>query len=130
MSPKRLDDLRSIREELGTSQSELANLLSISARAIQSYEQGWRPTPPYVQKLAGVLLLVKKRKERGKLIPCWKVRNCDRSLRATCSAYQTRAGDLCWLVTGSDIEGRKMESWEAKLAKCRKCDVMKQWLGS
>ncbi len=131
MNPKKLGNLRSIRKELGKSQSQLANLLSISVRAVQSYEQGWRPTPPYVQKLAGLLLLIEKRREQGRLVPCWKIRNCDRETRTKCHAYKTRAGDLCWLVTGSnDCQGRKMPSWDAKFAECKKCDVMKQRLGS
>jgi len=40
-------DLRRVRGLLGKSQSEMAALLGISTRAVQSYEQGWRPSPAY-----------------------------------------------------------------------------------
>src|ERR1035437_1252365 len=44
-----LHDLKGIRSLLGISQVKLGKLLHTSARAVQSYEQGWRPTPPRVQ---------------------------------------------------------------------------------
>ena len=50
-------NLRTIREALNKTQHEMAALLGVSARAIQSYEQGWRPFPPHVQKMAGAALL-------------------------------------------------------------------------
>ena len=124
----RLDHLRSIRRALGTSQSELARLLDISKRAVQSYEQGWRPSPPHVLKLAALLLFLKRRKELGPPKPCWTVCKCDPDARRQCSAYGYRAGDLCWLVTDSCWRGQAQSTWEAKIAKCQECPVMKQWL--
>ena len=123
-------ELKRIRKALGKSQSELAVLLGVSTRAVQSYEQGWRPVPPHVRKLTGLLLFLKRRKDSPKLPPCWKVVKCDRDVRSRCLAYQYRAGDLCWLVSGDYIRGRKRGSQEAKVAHCRKCPVMSQWLES
>ena len=128
MSPKDLGNLKVIRKELGKSQSELARLLSVSVRAVQSYEQGWRPTPSYVLKIAMVQLFIYKRKDHVKLSPCWKIRNCGPELTSTCEAYQNEVGDLCWLVTGTNCNGKVLDTWDDKFALCKECDVMRLWL--
>ena len=119
-------DLKRVRKALGKSQSELAALLGISTRAVQSYEQGWRRLPPYVQRLTGLLLFLKRRKDGPNLSPCWEILECDGDVRSRCLAYEYRAGDFCWLVTGNCVAGREQDSWEAKLARCRECPVMKR----
>ncbi len=130
MSWAKLDNIRSIRRSLAKSQSELADMLHISVRTVQSYEQGRRNIPPRVQELAGVLLYLERRREQRKLQPCWEIRNCHPSVRGECRAYQLEAGDFCWLVTGNDCGDQKLESRGAKLEKCGQCPVTKQWLAS
>ena len=68
-----LDNLKSIRQNLGKSQSEMAELLGISVRAIQSYEQGWRKPPPSVQKLAAFFLFLRWQKDNPRQLSCWKI---------------------------------------------------------
>ncbi len=130
MGAVKLDDLRSIRKALGKSQGELAEMLSISARAVQSYEQGWRAVPPYVQKLAALLLYLARRKDRPELRPCWGVCSCDGELRSRCLAYQCRAGDLCWIITGDCYRAVKQGSWQAKFSRCADCPATRQWLNA
>ncbi len=43
--PMTAEELRHIRYRLGFSQSELAEELGVSLRAVQSWEQGWRKIP-------------------------------------------------------------------------------------
>lgn len=128
MASVKLNDLRSIRKALNRSQSQLAELLGVSLRAVQSYEQGWRPTPPHIHKLAGFLLFLKGRKTNGKSTRCWTVNNCAPQKRDACPAYQFNAGDFCWIVTGNYWKGKLQKSWQVKLAKCMKCPVTKEWL--
>lgn len=71
-----LADIRAVRAALGKSQRQAAQLLGLSIRAVQSYEQGWRPVPPTVQRLAGVLLMTVRRHGRPAGTPCWKVNDC------------------------------------------------------
>jgi hypothetical protein len=125
MGTVKLSDLRSVRRALGKSQSGIADLLGNSIRAVQSYEQGWREIPPAVQKLAGLLLAWSWRRNGNKAQPCWKICDCSAEMRANCQAYQFRAGDYCWAVTGDYHKTRKLDSWDAKLAKCQKCPVMR-----
>ena len=116
-------DLSSIRRALGKTQAEMAVLLSVSVRAIQSYEQGWRPVPPHVRKMALFLLCVSRR-HGGKVVPCWRIRRCSTEDRADCPAYQLGEGELCWLVTGDACPLAKSTSPEEKAARCAKCPVL------
>ena len=127
MAKVRLNDLRTVRKALRASQRELARLLGVSARAVQSYEQGWRPTPEYVQKLAVLFLSLKWQTQNGKTPACWNLRECRPRKRADCPAYQFGNGRFCWMVKGACCEGEK-ESWDAKLARCNACDAMRPWL--
>ncbi len=127
MAAKELCDLPTIRKSLGLSQSEFSKLLGLSIRAVQSYEQGWRPTPPYVQKMAATLLYLNWRKTCKNARPCWKVNDCDPARRAGCQAYQMRAGDLCWLL-GQTCKHGSGRSADQKLHACRACPVTRAWL--
>ena len=72
----RFADLRAIRDALGKTQDEMAGLLGVSIRAVQSYEQGWRAAPPPTQKLAMLLLYLNGRDRGADGTPCWDVRGC------------------------------------------------------
>ena len=123
-----LAEIRAIRAVLGKSQREMAQLLGISIRAVQSYEQGWRPVPPTVQRLAGVLLMTIRRHGRPAGAPCWKVRDCPPVDRADCFAYEIRAGELCWALTGTRCGEKDHPQWEKKIHHCMDCSVMSRWL--
>jgi len=123
----RVDDLRSIRQALGKTQSEMAGLLSVSTRAVQSYEQGWRPVPPHVRKMA-IFLLCVSRRHRGKVVPCWQIRKCSRQARAACPAHQMGEGELCWLVTGDACPLAESASPEEKADRCARCPVLMERL--
>lgn len=128
MRSAKLHNLQSLRQALGVSQSQAARLLGISTKAIQSYEQGVRAVPPYVQRAAALLLFTRWRKQNGTPAPCWEVSECRPSVRCACPAFLQQAGDLCWMLTGTVCRGEKKTSPATKLAQCQKCPVMKKWL--
>jgi len=124
-----LGDLRSIRKALDKSQSQMAALLGVSTRAIQSYEQGWRTPPGAALKLAGYMLYLQRREGMtDTLAPCWEVNQCDPALRETCFASQIGEGRCCWLITGNSCGDRTYDCWPEKLARCRACEVIRRWL--
>ncbi len=51
------------------------------------------------------------------LIPCWKVRNCPESARASCSAY-LQIDAACWNAS--------RKAWHCKSDDCRQCLVYTQ----
>ena len=52
------------RVKLGKTQKELGNLLSVSLKAIQSYEQGWRPVPHHIESQIYFLLINQRSKDK------------------------------------------------------------------
>ena len=122
------NDLRLVRQVLKKSQSELASLLGISTRAVQSYEQGWRPIPPNVLRLSWLLLSLDRQKSSGPVKPCWKVNDCTKDDREKCAVYEFQAGNVCWLISDMWYHGEKLASADRKMKKCLQCPVIKRWL--
>jgi DNA-binding XRE family transcriptional regulator len=120
--------LKDIRQTFGKNQKEMADLLGISVRAIQSYEQNWRRVPAAVDKLAYLMLYLRCRNSGRRTVPCWRIWGCEADQKAECFAACHHAEEYCWLVTGNYWQGQKLPDWSAKLEKCRACPVMKQWL--
>jgi DNA-binding XRE family transcriptional regulator len=128
MSSIRPCDLQSVRKSLGKTQEEFSQLLGLSIRALQSYEQGWREVPVHVQKLAAMILYLDWRKENGRPEPCWKVRKCSREAKSHCNVNQFKAADVCWMVgTECPAEGDE----DAKFrTQCCKCTVLRKVLSN
>lgn len=111
-----------IRSRLGKSQAEMAHLLGISCKAMQSFEQGWRRVPVHVERQLLFLLCLEQRPVQGSE-PCWEARNCPPGIREKCVAWELQAGHLCWFVTGTMCEGRPRSSWQEKMELCQQCRV-------
>ena len=110
------------RRYLGKTQSQMARLLGVSLKAIQSFEQGWRNIPVHVERQVLFLLATKKSpsvKER----PCWVIRKCPTEIRNNCPAWEFQVGNLCWFINGTFCQGRPQESWQKKMKICRQCKV-------
>jgi len=112
------------RRYLGKTQSELANLICVSPKAIQSFEQGWRKIPTSAERQLLFLLSFKKAMDRS-ISPCWKIRNCPVEQKGKCSAWEFKAGHFCWFINGTFCQGKMQESWNKKIQLCRTCEVYK-----
>jgi DNA-binding XRE family transcriptional regulator len=115
-------ELAKIRVYLGKTQRELASLLGTSIKAVQSFEQGWRNIPPYVERQVLFLLSLASRSDENSKA-CWQVRKCTGAMRQNCPAFQYEEGKLCWLANGTICRGRDAGSWPRKMTECRKCPV-------
>ncbi len=111
-----------IRNLLGKTQNQTAQLLGISSKAIQSFEQGWRNIPVYVERQM-FFLLAMKRSHHNKNKPCWVIRKCPMEMRRNCPAWEFQGGHLCWFINGTICEGEVQESWHEKMKMCRQCEV-------
>jgi len=116
--------VRSIRSEMGLSQSELANLVGVGKRAVQSYEQGWRRPSEMVQRTLLLLLIARRNGAGLSQLRCWDRKKCPAEVRGKCIAHLTRQGHLCWFLTGTMCEGKARRSWAEKLETCLDCDFM------
>ena len=120
-------EFSNIRHYLGKSQKQLAQLLCVSTKAIQSFEQGWRKIPANAERQLLFLLSLKKQLDNSTK-PCWKIKNCPVEWRENCSAWEFKAGHFCWFINGTFCQGRSEESWEKKIKICRDCKVLQSRL--
>ena len=113
-----------IRLYLGKTQNQMAQLLGISLKAIQSFEQGWRIIPVHTERQVLFLLGLKK-SPRQKNKPCWVIRECPRKVKQNCPAWEFRVGHLCWFINGTICQGRVQTNWGRKMKICRQCKVFR-----
>ncbi len=111
-----------VRHFLGKTQGELARLLCVSPKAIQSFEQGWRNIPASAERQLLFLLTI-KRSLGENTGPCWKIRNCPAEWRENCTAWEFKAGYFCWFINGTFCQGECQKNWGKKIRFCRQCEV-------
>ena len=116
-----LRDLKIVRRELKLSQSALSDLLGVSPRAVQSWEQGWRNPSSVMLRSLLLLLLASRLGNRFGSFLCWDIAECSESDRERCLAYKSGQGHLCWFLTGTVCRGQRLRSWSRKIAVCRDC---------
>jgi len=121
----KIPTVKDLRKALTLSQREMADLLGVSLKAIQSYEQGWRGVPPHIEQMVLLHTILHRGLRRRKAQRCWEVHDCAPSVWKKCPAYQVRQPGFCWLVTGTLCHGERMNGWEAKRDRCLKCKVLK-----
>jgi transcriptional regulator with XRE-family HTH domain len=115
-------EFSNIRKYLGKSQNQLARLLCVSPRAIQSFEQGWRNISVNVERQLLYLLSTKRATEKDTK-PCWEIKQCPIKWRKNCTAWELKAGYSCWFTNGTFCEGKTQKDWHEKVKICRECEV-------
>ncbi len=116
-----------IRRHLGKTQNQMAQILGVSPKAIQSFEQGWRNIPMHIERQVLLILALKYRASK-KSKPCWLTQNCPVERRRDCPAWQFDAGHLCWFINGTICEGLPQGSWKKKMTLCQECEVYRSIL--
>jgi transcriptional regulator with XRE-family HTH domain len=107
---------------MGKTQEQLAQLLCVSPKTIQSYEQGWRKITPIVERQM-LLFYAIKRPQDVNARPCWEIKNCPDEWRDNCIVWELKFRHFCWFISGTFCQGRLQGSWENKIEMCRKCEV-------
>lgn len=118
-----------IRRYLKKNQNELAQLLSVSPKAIQSFEQGWRNIPASAERQL-LLLLSLKRSSNRNTDPCWQICNCPAEWRENCTVWEFQTGHFCWFINGTFCQGKVQENWGKKMKICRQCDILRLMMPS
>jgi DNA-binding XRE family transcriptional regulator len=116
-------ELAKIRHILGKTQKQMAQLLGISIRTIQSFEQGLRKIPVHTERQSLLLIALKQSRTHGSR-PCWLVKKCPMKTRQDCPAWEFGAGNLCWFINGTICQGLPQKSWRKKMDICNKCEVL------
>lgn len=113
-----------IRRHLGKTQGQMAQLLGTSSKAIQSFEQGWRNIPVYIERQV-LFLLAMKESHIESATPCWVIQKCPIDVRQNCPAWEFKSGHLCWFINGTVCEGKVQKNWLEKMKICRLCEVFR-----
>src|SRR4030042_1534377 len=108
-----------IRRYLGKTQNQLAQLVCVSTKAIQSFEQGWRKIPASAERQLLFLLSLKRAADNAG--PCWEVKDCPEEWRRNCAAWEYKAGYFCWFINGTFCRGKCQDDWAKKIELCRQC---------
>ena len=112
----------SFRRRFQKTQKQVSQLLGTSLKAIQSFEQGWRKVPGYVERQMLFLLRMKKGIAKDSR-PCRDIRNCSAETRQLCPAWEFNAGHFCWFISGTFCRGKPQAIWAEKMEICRRCEV-------
>ena len=120
-------DFSSIRKNIRKTQKQMSEILGVSLKAIQSFEQGWRSIPVHIERQV-LYLLVLKKLHRKKGRPCWAVRRCPAEAKRRCPAWEFQVGDFCWFINGTICHGEVQDSWRMKIKMCRQCKVFRTML--
>lgn len=119
-------EFKNIRTKLGKTQRQMAQLLGVSLKAIHSYEQGWRSIPTHVERHI-FFLLSRLKKNIGIRKPCWVMKKCPPEKKKKCPAWEFKAGDICWFISGTICDGRVHKDWKEKMKCCRSCEILKSF---
>ena len=123
------EEFSTTRRYLGKTQGQMAQLLGVSLKAIQSFEQGGRNIPVHIERQV-LFLLASKKSPPQKERPCWVIRKCLMEIRQNCPAWEFQVGNLCWFINGTICQGRRQESWQKKMKICRQCKVFQTMVPS
>ncbi len=114
------------RKKLCKTQKTLAKLLGVSLKAVQSYEQGWRSIPLYIERKIFFLLVNQRREGVTKRKNCWDLKKC--GCKKECPAWEFQAGHLCWFLNGTLCNCTSDQEETDKIEICRTCDVLTSML--
>ena len=114
-------DFSKIRDTLGKTQNQLADILCVSSKAVQSYEEGWRNIPTNIERSMLLLLYFKSSKKLNG--NCWNSKKCPEEIKKNCIVWELKTGDFCWYFNGLQCQGKENKAWEKKIKTCQKCEV-------
>jgi hypothetical protein len=115
------------RKKLGKTQTQMAQLLGVSLKAIHSYEQGWRTIPAHAERqLFFLVSRIRGMKKSQK--PCWTVNKCPKNRKEKCPAWEFQVGALCWFINGTICGGETHSTWKDKIRVCRSCEMLRRTL--
>jgi DNA-binding XRE family transcriptional regulator len=122
-------DAKRVRGELGVSQSQLADLVGVSVRTVQSCEQRWRgPSVALEKSLLLLLLAFRNGEEFGQQV-CYEAVHPKPGACDQCLARRSGQTHLCWLFSGNTCQGKRLHSWAEKKAACGECPFLHLLLG-
>lgn len=119
------EDFVSIRKRLGKTQKQIALLLGISHKTVESYEQGFRNIPVNVERILYYLFFKLNMDKLADGELCWDKKECPMEIREHCIAWLANEGFFCWFLTGKTCVREKMLSG-GNSENCFTCSFFKE----
>lgn len=113
-----------IRKRLKKTQKEMAALLGVSIKTVESYEQGLRNIPVNVERIVYYLLFKLNMEKFNGKEHCWDIKKCPPSTRENCIAWAAKEGFFCWFLTGKVCAHEESISQKAT-GSCFECSFFK-----
>lgn len=119
------EDFFKIRKKLHKTQKEIAELLGVSKKAVESYEQGLRNIPVNIERIVYFLLFKLNMEKFNEKRLCWVSKKCPPHIRESCVAWIAKEGFFCWFITGRVCAGEKLRSPETQNS-CFNCSFFRE----
>ncbi|MCP5103606.1 MAG: helix-turn-helix transcriptional regulator [bacterium] len=119
-------EFRKIRKKMNKTQKEMAGLLGVSKKAVESYEQGLRNIPPNVERIVYYLLFKLNMDKLGDVTFCWDKKDCPTDIREHCIGWIAKEGVFCWFITGKVCIGEKARADDKTIENCFQCSFFKE----
>jgi transcriptional regulator with XRE-family HTH domain len=116
----KIADFIKIRKKINKTQKEMAMLLGVSKKTIESYEQGLRNIPKNIERILYFILFKLNKSKLGPLKDCWDSHNCSDLKKEKCVAWNSQEGIYCWFITSKICVDRcclNCQSFTEKLKK-------------
>jgi transcriptional regulator with XRE-family HTH domain len=113
-----------IRKRLDKTQKEMAALLGVSIKTVESYEQGLRNIPVNVERIVYFLLFKLNMEKFNGKENCWDTKKCPSSTRENCIAWAAKEGFFCWFLTGKVCAHEEFISRKSTVS-CFECSFFK-----
>lgn len=117
-------DFFKIRKKLSKTQKEMAALLGISIKTVESYEQGLRNIPVNVERIVYFLLFKLNMEKFNGKETCWNIKKCSAHSRENCISWTAKEGFFCWFLTGKFCAHEKLISNKTN-GNCFNCSFFK-----
>ncbi len=104
------DTFVKIRKKLNKTQREMAILLGISIKTVESYEQGLRNIPVNIERIVYYLFFKLNMDKFNEKARCWENKKCPSHIRENCVAWVAKEGFFCWFLTGKSCVREKLLS--------------------
>jgi transcriptional regulator with XRE-family HTH domain len=114
------EEFSSIRKSLKKTQRQIALLLGISHKTVESYEQGFRNVPVNIERILYYLLFKLNMNKLDVNELCWHKKDCPLSIRRHCVAWLANEGFFCWFLTGKTCVQERMLS-KGESGNCFSC---------
>ena len=117
-----------IRKNIQKTQKQISQLLGVSKKAVESYEQGLRNIPRNIERIMYFLLFKLNMDKLDTNKICWEVTECPENIRNDCIAWVAKEGFFCWFLTGKTCIHEEFLSGGAS-ENCFSCSFFRKNLG-